>query len=152
MESPKFLFVMHFSYIVLFHRKKTKKKHKKSVKPVIENLFLLFEVIACEHVGTQSPLAREHINTQSTLSRKHVSVRQWARTHVSTLAFFYLIRFNEEILNGKLNFLCSVGRSLNGYYDKLYTIKSFEFCLSRTLSYFQVANKRWSVIYIYIWY
>ena len=42
MYVETFLFDVQFSYAVLFHKKKTKN--------VIENLFLLFEVIARKHV------------------------------------------------------------------------------------------------------
>ena len=63
---------------------------KKTKKHAIENLFLLFIVIAREHVGTQSmqgTLAGEHekhARHVGTLSRKHVSAqRTLAREHVS---------------------------------------------------------------------
>ena len=59
---------MHFWYTVLFHRKKKK-------KCVIENLFLLVEVIARKHVGTQDTSAHEYLNLQGTLAREHVSTQ-----------------------------------------------------------------------------
>ena len=70
MFAETFLLVLHFSYTVLFHRKKTKKVPKISVKHVTENLFLLFVVIAREHVGTQGNLTREHVRHVSTIARK----------------------------------------------------------------------------------
>ena len=44
-------------------------------KHVIENLSLLFVVIAREHVGTQGTLVREHVDTQDTLACEHVSTQ-----------------------------------------------------------------------------
>ena len=41
-------------------------------KHVIENLSLLFVVIASEYVGTQGTLASELVSMQSTLTREHV--------------------------------------------------------------------------------
>ena len=63
---------------------------KKQKKHAIENLFLLFIVIAREHVGTQSmqgTLAGEHAKHArhvGTLSRKHVCAQgTLAREHVA---------------------------------------------------------------------
>ena len=47
------LLVVHFSYTVLFYRKKTEKMY---------DTFLLFKVIAREHVDTQGMLARKHMS------------------------------------------------------------------------------------------
>ena len=45
-------------------------------------MFLLFEVIAREHVGTQGMLAREHARNAGTWARKHARhVGMWARKH-----------------------------------------------------------------------
>ena len=78
-----FLLVVHVSYTILFHRKKTKKMYQKSVN---ENLFLLFEVIAREHVCTQATLVREYVGTKDTMAReqaRHVSTQgTLAREHV----------------------------------------------------------------------
>ena len=78
-----FLLVVHVSYTILFHRKKTKKMYQKSVN---ENLFLLFEVIAREHVCTQATLVREYAGTKDTMAReqaRHVSTQgTLAREHV----------------------------------------------------------------------
>ena len=38
-------------------------------------VFLLFKVIAREHLGTQGTLVRELVSTQDTLAREHVSTR-----------------------------------------------------------------------------
>ena len=58
-----FLLAIHFSHSALFYRKKAKKKAPKlSVKQVIENLLLLFEVIASEQVSTRGTLVRKHVN------------------------------------------------------------------------------------------
>ena len=78
---------------VLIGRKKTRNNHKNIRKHFIKNFSLLFVVIACEQVGTQSAqgtLTREHsrreqVDTQETLVCKHVSTRgTLAREHVST--------------------------------------------------------------------
>ena len=57
-------------------------------KFVIENLFLLFEVTAREHLGTRGTrdmLPREHLTTQGTLARQHVSTQDTlTRQHVGT--------------------------------------------------------------------
>ena len=65
-------------------------------KHVIESLFLLFEVRARKHVGTQDRLAckharnigtwaREKVSTQETLAREHVGTQDMlGRQHVST--------------------------------------------------------------------
>ena len=90
---------IYCSYKVLFLRKKTE-KDRKSTKNLIKtcqwNLFLLFEVIAREHLGTQGKWARKHVgtwarkarwhvHTQGTLVREHVSTQgKWAREHAST--------------------------------------------------------------------
>ena len=58
-----------------FSGKRQRKRTKNLSKNVIENLFLLFEVIAPEHLGTQGTRARKHVSTQSTLSREHVSTQ-----------------------------------------------------------------------------
>ena len=65
-----FLLVVYFSYTVLFNRKK-QRNQKILVKHGIENLFLLFYVIA-----------REYISTHDTLTRKHLKhVIKWEREH-----------------------------------------------------------------------
>ena len=65
-----FLLVVHICHIQLFFTgEKQRKSTKIQVKYVIENEFLLFQVIAREHVGTHSTLAHEHVGTQA----KHVA-------------------------------------------------------------------------------
>ena len=62
-----------YYFTVLFHRKKKERTITKIQGKHIENLFLLFVVIAREHVDTKSTqgrLAREHVSTQDTLARK----------------------------------------------------------------------------------
>ena len=78
---------------VLFHRKKTKNNHKNVRKTCYWKPFLLFVVIASEHVGTQSTqgtLARQHGRHVGTWERKHERhVGAWAHKHarhVSTWA------------------------------------------------------------------
>ena len=74
---------MLFWYTILFQRKK---------KSVIENLFLLFEVIARKHVGTQDTLAREDVSLQGTLTCKHLSRQDTlAREQVRMRQFSRLI-------------------------------------------------------------
>ena len=53
-----------FIYRFTLHEKDKKKLHKKC--HVTENLFLLFEVITSEHVGTQGTLACEHASNYGT--------------------------------------------------------------------------------------
>ena len=57
---------LHFSYCIHFH---SNKKH------VTGNLFLLFEIIAIEQVGTQDTLPCEHVSTLATLTRDHISTQ-----------------------------------------------------------------------------
>ena len=68
-----------------FSQEKDKEKLPKiEVKHVIENLFLLFEVIAREHVGMQHTLVLVHESTQGTLAHEHVSSEdKLAGEHVS---------------------------------------------------------------------
>ena len=61
-----FLFVVHFSSTVLFHRKKTKKKYQKSKNASTS------DTLAQEHVNTQETLEHEHVRTQGMLTREHV--------------------------------------------------------------------------------
>ena len=59
-----------------YFTEKIQTKNTKNLKKyVTENLFLLFVVIACEHIGTQSTqgtFSREHVSTQNTLASEHV--------------------------------------------------------------------------------
>ena len=41
----------------------------------MENLLLLFEVIAHEHIGTQGTVACEHVSMRGTLAHEHVSTQ-----------------------------------------------------------------------------
>ena len=50
-----------YSFISL--EKYKEKASKIYLKHVIENLFLLFEVIALEHVGTQGKMTGKHVST-----------------------------------------------------------------------------------------
>ena len=75
-----FLFVVHFSYTVLFHRKKAKKKYQKSKNASTS------DTLVQEHVNTQDMLAREHVNMQETLEREHVHTQgMLTREHVRML-------------------------------------------------------------------
>ena len=80
--------VLHFLYCIHFY---SNKKH------VAGNLFLLFEIIALEQVGTQDTLPREHVSKLAPLTRDHIArkagrhvrhvstrARRNAREHVST--------------------------------------------------------------------
>ena len=71
-------------YSFFSQEKDTEKLPKIEVKHVIENLFLLFEVIAREHVGMQHTLVLVHESTQGTLAHEHVSSQdKLAGEHVS---------------------------------------------------------------------
>ena len=51
----------------------------------MENLFLLFEVIAREHVDMQGELACKNVSMQDTLAREHVGTQgMLAHEYVST--------------------------------------------------------------------
>ena len=71
-------------------KRQRKKKYKNLSKNVIENLFLLFQVIAPEHLGTQGTRTRKHAKHVGTWARKHAGhVGTWARKrakHVDTWA------------------------------------------------------------------
>ena len=62
-------------------------------KHVIENLSLLFVVIAREHVGTQGTLVREHIDTQDTLACEHVSTQGTQFSRLISDIFLFNISF-----------------------------------------------------------
>ena len=62
-------------------------------KHVIENLSLLFVVIAREHVGTQGTLVREHVDTQDTLACEHVSTQGTQFSRLISDIFLFNISF-----------------------------------------------------------
>ena len=68
--------------IVLFHRKKAKKKYQKAKENMV---IFLFVIIALEYVCTQSTqgkLAREYLRLRSTWAREHARHSStWARKH-----------------------------------------------------------------------
>ena len=63
-------FCAFFIYSFISQEKDIEKVPENEVKHVIKNLFLLFEVIACAHIGTQGKLACEQVKHVSSRTRK----------------------------------------------------------------------------------
>ena len=78
MFPETFLFVVYTFHIKFYFSEKRQRKSTKNLsKNAIQNLFMLFEVIAHGYLGTQGTLAREHASTQRMSTFEHAR-------HVST--------------------------------------------------------------------